>query len=414
MGHQMNRAICRRIPARGIAAALLAGLLLAPALLAHATNTVVLFKTPSSANLFIGGNPLVVAEEVAPVGAPGLRSFDLEVTYNANILTVSAREGPFLSSTGNATSCTSSYVGAGDLQFSCVALGAPASGPTGRGILAYFDVLPQPSLDLRAAPNNGVLTLLHDLVGTSALNDVQGSSIPVASAGDALVVVRRLEGDLNKDCKVDVIDDQMIASRYPAVFGLLTYNLQFDLEPSSGDGDIDIKDLQVVFGRNGSTCEKPVPPQLLPPGETPTIPATATPTLTKTALAATHTPTAVSTTVHTATVLPASTSTRTVTATGNGTTTPSTPAPALTQTAGPAQTTTVGSNGTPTQFSTVLAVTSPSVPATKAPSGLPLTGLTGPLRALSSSPGWIVAGVVLSALGLALALTAATRRRRPR
>jgi len=35
----------------------------------------------------------------------------------------------------------------------------------------------------------------------------------------------------------------------------------YDLEPNttSGDGDIDIKDLQFVFGRNYSTCENPIP-----------------------------------------------------------------------------------------------------------------------------------------------------------
>jgi len=32
--------------------------------------------------------------------------------------------------------------------------------------------------------------------------------------GDALIAVRALEGDLNKDCVINVIDDQMIASHY--------------------------------------------------------------------------------------------------------------------------------------------------------------------------------------------------------
>ncbi len=35
----------------------------------------------------------------------------------------------------------------------------------------------------------------------------------------------------------------------------------FDLEPALKDFDIDIKDLQKVFSRDGSTCQNPLPPQ---------------------------------------------------------------------------------------------------------------------------------------------------------
>lgn len=46
---------------------------------------------------------------------------------------------------------------------------------------------------------------------------------------------------------------------------LLLYTPFMDLEPSGqvkGDGDIDVKDLRFVFGRLGSTCASPWPPQL--------------------------------------------------------------------------------------------------------------------------------------------------------
>ena len=60
---------------------------------------------------------------------------------------------------------------------------------------------------------------------------------------------------------VDVSDDQMEASHYGATFGTLLYDPWYDLEPALKDCDVDIKDLQKVFGRNGSTCANPVPPQ---------------------------------------------------------------------------------------------------------------------------------------------------------
>ena len=59
---------------------------------------------------------------------------------------------------------------------------------------------------------------------------------------------------LNLDCNVDVLDDQAIAFRYGSSLGLLLYDPFYDLDPKVADNDIDIKDLQFVFGRNGSTC----------------------------------------------------------------------------------------------------------------------------------------------------------------
>ena len=79
---------------------------------------------------------------------------------------------------------------------------------------------------------------------------------------DAALTIRMLEGDVNLDCTVNVLDDQSEAFRYGQFFGQLNYNRFFDLEPNiSPDFDIDIKDLQTVFGRNGSTCASPIPTQ---------------------------------------------------------------------------------------------------------------------------------------------------------
>ena len=57
---------------------------------------------------------------------------------------------------------------------------------------------------------------------------------------------------------------QNIAGRYGFGFGSLLYQIWYDLEPhqTGADGDIDIKDVQFVFGRAGSTCTTPIPPQV--------------------------------------------------------------------------------------------------------------------------------------------------------
>jgi hypothetical protein len=63
---------------------------------------------------------------------------------------------------------------------------------------------------------------------------------------------------------VNVQDQQQIAFRWASQLGQLLYNSRFDLEPSypkKGDGDIDAKDLQLVYGRAGSTCKNPHPAQ---------------------------------------------------------------------------------------------------------------------------------------------------------
>ena len=89
----------------------------------------------------------------------------------------------------------------------------------------------------------------------------QGHPIPIFSCEDAAITVRYLEGDVEPDCQVDAIDQQNIAFRWGARTGSLLYNSRFDLEPSGtvkGDGDVDIKDLQFVFGRHGSNCEQQI------------------------------------------------------------------------------------------------------------------------------------------------------------
>jgi hypothetical protein len=168
--------------------------------------------------------------------------------------------------------CSFSIVTENTVRFGCVTSGS-AAGPQGDMDIARLDLIPHPDLtnDIFPGNNNGVVTVIKDngcelvdTFGHPTQGSVNGGLTPVC--GDLAVTVRILEGDLNLDCKVDVQDQQLIAFRYGSFFGSLLYSKWYDLEPALHDLDIDIKDLQKVFGRDGSTCQNPIQPQPpLPP-----------------------------------------------------------------------------------------------------------------------------------------------------
>jgi hypothetical protein len=106
--------------------------------------------------------------------------------------------------------------------------------------------------------NNGLVDEAEE--GGSLLPGIVTGGL-VERCDDVVVTVRRLEADLDSDCEVDVVDAQLEAVRYGATIGSLRYDRFYDLEPALGDMDIDVKDVQKVFGRLGSTCEDPIPPQ---------------------------------------------------------------------------------------------------------------------------------------------------------
>ncbi len=129
--------------------------------------------------------------------------------------------------------------------------------------LATINVRPQPEIYSQAKPNqdNGVVVQINNV--NCDIGDEQGHAIPIFSCDDADITYRYLEGDVEPDCVIDAVDAQAIAFRWGVEKGSLIYNDFLNLEPSSQqtDNDIDINDLQFVFGRLGSTCEEPHPPQ---------------------------------------------------------------------------------------------------------------------------------------------------------
>lgn len=142
-------------------------------------------------------------------------------------------------------------------------------GPCGDGIIERMLIIPLTN-DLiyrgvfRPTKDNGVVTNIvddnceiTDIYAEPMADTLPGGLTPVC--GDLSITVRMLEGDIDLDCDVDVVDDQALAFRYGASWGLQLYDQWFDLEPKFADQDIDIKDLQFVFGRNYSTCQAPIP-----------------------------------------------------------------------------------------------------------------------------------------------------------
>jgi hypothetical protein len=129
--------------------------------------------------------------------------------------------------------------------------------------LAQVDIYPQPELYSQVKPNqeNGVVGQLSNV--NCDLGDEQGEAIQIFSCDDADITFRYLEGDVEPDCVIDAVDAQAIAFRWGVEKGSLIYKDFMNLEPSGAqaDADIDINDLQFVFGRAGSTCDDPHPPQ---------------------------------------------------------------------------------------------------------------------------------------------------------
>ncbi|MDI6858183.1 MAG: hypothetical protein QME71_07730 [Dehalococcoidia bacterium] len=341
---------------------------------ATAADPVVLFKNPSSADLWLcnegsgdgpGQGEVVFTEEVTNVDS-GLGSFEFMIFFSRNVVRVSVEEGPFLSSTGRETQCHKiDFENA--VRFGCTSTGSEP-GPTGSGVLAYITVSPNPDLRLRPTARNGVVLRLLNDSWQAELSDVTGEPIPIDSVQSATVLVRALEGDFNYDCRVNVFDEQAVSVRYGSFFGLQLYDTFYDVEPAIPDFDIDIKDLQFVYGRDGNQCEERE--------ETPT------PTPTSTGTPLTSTPTATGTPPTSTPTSTGTPPTSTPTATG----TPPTSTPTSTGTPPTSTPTATGTPPTATPTSATPSATPTSVDHTRTPAPTAGTSTATPTATQSAAP----------------------------
>ena len=187
-------------------------------------------------------------------------SFEFEVRYDAKLLSLDVAPGELL--THPEVTCNT-IRREGSVNFACLTKGK-ARVVFGPGTLAVVSVRATADVYSMLIANqlNGIATQLINQ--DCQLADLQGHPIKTELCSDADVTIRYLEGDVHADCVVNAIDQQQIAFRWGSRLGNLLYNSRMDLEPSQpikGDGDIDAKDLQFVYGRHGSTCKAPHPVQ---------------------------------------------------------------------------------------------------------------------------------------------------------
>ncbi|MGB6894440.1 MAG: hypothetical protein WBF37_00630 [Dehalococcoidia bacterium] len=221
---------------------------------------------------------LTVYELVTNAGndPDGVGAYEFQLKFDHKIFDITIEDSSWLSNGGaRDVDCSMTIISENDIRFGCVSSG-PVPGQTADGTAAIITVCPEPDLVNRLTPGqeNGVVSTLLD--ENCELADVLGDPLHLPNGelapgvlpggllevcSDFTVTVRILEADLNLDCVVDVLDEQAIAFRYGAFFDNLLYDPWYDLEPALKDFDIDIKDLQKVFGRDGSTCVSPIPEQ---------------------------------------------------------------------------------------------------------------------------------------------------------
>jgi hypothetical protein len=206
-----------------------------------------------------------------PGGADGVLDGEGWLLGRGPVDEVNGQDNPYCSPDVNSNvdgTCTMSVVLENIVHFGCVTSGADPDGPTGNMDIAALNLIPHEDLrdDLFPGNDNGVVTIIKDNgcelvtpLGHPVAGSINGGL--TVECGNLAVTVRILEGDIDLDCDVDIDDAQAIAIRYGGFFGSLLYSKWFDLEPNLHDLDIDIKDVQKVFGRIGSTCQDPVPDQ---------------------------------------------------------------------------------------------------------------------------------------------------------
>jgi hypothetical protein len=191
--------------------------------------------------------------------------FSFQVKFDHQKVCVSLAPGPAWSANPQQI-CTVDSSTQGVARINCVTLGKATvidtNDPIAR-VLAIISIRPQPEeySQIRANQDNGNAIQINNEL--CKLTDLQGHAIPTFSCEDADITIRFLEGDVEPDCQVNTLDTQSIAFRWGAQKGSLIYNDRFNLEPSGtqADQDIDVNDLQFVYGRFGSNCASPWPAQ---------------------------------------------------------------------------------------------------------------------------------------------------------
>ena len=196
----------------------------------------------------------------------GLGAFEFQIKFDHKIFDITAM-GDTEWANGRSINCSMTVITENDIRFGCISTGTQLGLPQARGeIGARLWIYPEPDLRYRLRPAKDNQITRRILDENCEISDIYGDLFPGTLAGltpdctDLDITVRRLEGDVDMDCDVDATDQALMNWRFPSFFGSAYYDPLYDLEPwPNGDYDIDIKDLQFVNGRFGSTCAYPIP-----------------------------------------------------------------------------------------------------------------------------------------------------------
>lgn len=226
--------------------------------------------------------------------AAGLGGFSFDLHYDPTQYVVPTIDlSPAIAlfaAAGRTLDCSITIPLNGVIHVACASTGTFGTGPqwVGSQVMAHVTLTPQDLLVEAIRPNkeNGdVSTVKDDQVtvtnscgqplnnGDQHTADCQGTNLQGVGPGGVLTgnpnggqltsTIRRLEGDVSADCSVTVADMQTEASRFGMSTGSLLYSQWYDVNSplQHGDGEIDINDIQFVYGRFGSECSNPIPAQ---------------------------------------------------------------------------------------------------------------------------------------------------------
>ncbi|NOZ05885.1 MAG: hypothetical protein GXP41_05975 [Chloroflexi bacterium] len=199
----------------------------------------VVYIDPAQATAGLNGT-LNVELKVANVVNMG--GYELVINFDPAIVQVqNVTLGNFLSSTGRTVSPLGPSVDntAGRISIGSFSFGSQA-GPSGEGTLATIVMTPQ-------AQGTSALTL-----SGLTLTDSAGNAIAATTQDGAITInATALNGDLNGDCSVDVVDIMQVAGRWGSQSGEVEYDEADDLDHN---GQIDVVDIMQVAGHWGESC----------------------------------------------------------------------------------------------------------------------------------------------------------------
>jgi thermitase len=203
----------------------------------HALTTLVKVEPPDiTAHL---GSSFTVDASV--LNATDLGSFQFELTFIPSVVAATnAVCGPFLGSTGRGVSPVGPTIDntEGRITFGCSSEGS-APGPDGAGVLATFTF---------NAAGLGSSPLQFENV---QVIDTIGVAISVGTQDGNVIVTTACREDVNGDGRINIVDIQLVASRWNTAVGDPAYDPLYDINE---DGRINIVDIQLVAAKWGTTC----------------------------------------------------------------------------------------------------------------------------------------------------------------